>query len=327
MNHHSIPRTGILACLLVLGFLVNTTAYSADDGTQPVQANLPIMQLGAGDLLSVLVLDAPDLSRSARIGADGSIRIPMLKEPIPAAGSLPGEIEKRIADALRAQGLILNPVVSVTVAEYRSRPVRVIGAVKKPVTFQAIGAVTVADAIARAEGLSSDAGSEILLERTQVDASGKAIRVERKIPVADLLAQKDTAAIELAPDDEIRVPASGRIYIAGNVAKPGTYLLDGAPDLTVLQALAQSGGLARFAAKDAYIYRRESGKTSRTEIQVPIAKLLERKSDDVTLYAGDIFYVPDNKNQRMAVGTLEKLLQFGSTAGATAVTYAAYPGH
>ncbi len=327
MTQNSITKTGVLVCLVILGLLAASPRLAADEGTQPVPPNLPVQELGQGDLLSIFVLDAPDLSRSARIGDDGNIRLPMLKDPIRAAGLVPNQIERQIAAALRDQGLILQPAVSVTVTEYRSRPVRVIGAVKKPVTFQAIGAVTLADAIARAEGLAPDAGSQIVLERSEKDAAGKTIRVDQHIAVTDLLSRKEIAATELRPDDEIRVPVSGKIYVAGNVQKPGMYLLNDAPNVTVLQALAQSGGLARFAAREAYIYRQEAGKPARTEIPVPVAKLLERKTGDVALYAGDIFYVPDNKGQRMTVGALEKLLQFGSTAGATALIYSAYPGH
>ncbi len=46
----------------------------------------------------------------------------------------------------------MDPVVKVTVAEYHSRPIAVMGAVRKPLTFQAVGAVTVLDALAHAEG-------------------------------------------------------------------------------------------------------------------------------------------------------------------------------
>ena len=58
----------------------------------------------------------------------------------------------------------MDPFVNVTVAEYNSRPISVMGAVRKPITFQAVGQVTLLDALARAEGLAQDAGTEILIE-------------------------------------------------------------------------------------------------------------------------------------------------------------------
>jgi len=45
--------------------------------------------------------------------------------------------------------------------EYRSRPISVSGTVKKPITFQAIGTVTLLDTIAEAEGLADNAGAEL----------------------------------------------------------------------------------------------------------------------------------------------------------------------
>ena len=44
-----------------------------------------------------------------------------------------------MAEALQAAELIVDPFVTVTVAEYNSRPINVMGAVKKPLTFQAVG--------------------------------------------------------------------------------------------------------------------------------------------------------------------------------------------
>ena len=51
--------------------------------------------------------------------------------------------------------------------EYDSRPISVIGAVKKPITFQAAGKVMLLDALAKAEGLTADAGPEILLTKPE----------------------------------------------------------------------------------------------------------------------------------------------------------------
>jgi len=65
---------------------------------------------------------------------------------------------KAIAEALRAEKLLVNPIVTVTIAEYHSRPIRVAGAVRKPLTFQAFSSVTLLDALTRAEGLSPEAG-------------------------------------------------------------------------------------------------------------------------------------------------------------------------
>ena len=129
--------------------------------------NLPSQKLGADDLVAVSVYDAPELTRTVRVEADGTIHLPLLKRGVPAAGEFPRTLEASIANALTSEQILVDPVVKVTVVEYHSRPISVIGAVKKPLTFQSVGSVTVVDALARAEGMTADAGTEILLSIRQ----------------------------------------------------------------------------------------------------------------------------------------------------------------
>jgi hypothetical protein len=95
-------------------------------------ANLPAQPVGTNDLLMISVYDAPELSRSVRVGADGYIRIPMLKQRIKAEGALPAQLEHSIAAALVQEGILVDPVVTVGIAEYHSRPISVAGAVRTP---------------------------------------------------------------------------------------------------------------------------------------------------------------------------------------------------
>lgn len=82
--------------------------------------NLPAQRIGANDLIAISVYDSPEFTRTVRISAEGQIQLPMLRRRIKAAGSLPSELESAIADALRAEQLLVDPVVTVTVVEYHS---------------------------------------------------------------------------------------------------------------------------------------------------------------------------------------------------------------
>ncbi len=62
----------------------------------------------------------------------------------------------------------------------------------------------------------------------------------------------------------------------------------------MLKLLALSGGLDSFSRNKAYIYRTEPGSAQKTEIEVPLRRILDRKSEDVKLAANDILYVPTN---------------------------------
>lgn len=309
----------VMSLILVAGFASGQVRPGATAETQG--SNLPIQPIGPNDLVAVSVYDGPEFTRTVRVGGDGFVRLPMLKQRIQAAGLMPAELESGIAGALREEGLIVDPFVTVTVAEYNSRPIAVMGAVKRPLTFQAVGLVTLLDALARAEGLASEAGSEILVTRREPTPDGNAAPLTRRIPVNGLIDGADSDLnIRLTGGEEIRVPEVGKVYVLGNVKKPGAYLAPGNPETSVLKALAMAEGLLQYSSKRAYIYRREASGT-RSDIPIDLGKMMDRKASDVPLTANDILYIPDAKGTRAGIAALEKLLLFG-TGAMTALIYA-----
>jgi polysaccharide biosynthesis/export protein len=268
------------------------------------KANLPALELHAGDLIAVSVYDAPELTRTIRVEPDGSIHLPLLAEGVKASGLMPRELEAELANALKSEEILVDPVVKITVVEYHSRPISVMGAVRKPVTFQADGAVTLLDALSRAEGFTDDAGPEILV--TQNDQV-------RHIAVKALLSGADPALnLRLAGNEEVRVPEAGKIFVLGNIRKPGGFPVRDPADSTVLKMVALSEGLMPFSEKLAYIIRRQGGEQPQ-EIPIELAKIMERKSPDVPLEIGDILYVPDNKTRRSTMNILDRLAGFGAS--------------
>jgi polysaccharide export outer membrane protein len=276
-------------------------------------ANLPAQRIGPNDLIAVSVYDSPELTRTIRVGADGMIRLPMLKQRIKADGVLPAELETAIAEALRAEQLLVEPVVTVTIAEYHSRPISVAGAVKNPVTFQAAGPVTLLDALTRAGGLSPEAGPEILVSHVQPGDGGVPTALVQRIPVKALIDVADPDMnLKLAGGEEIRVPEAGKVYVVGTVRKPGAFPVQNTSETTVLQMLALAEGLAPFASKQAYIYRLDVSSGTKNEIPIQLAKILGRKAGDVPLQPNDILYIPDNQGRRLTVGAIEKITGFGT---------------
>ncbi len=291
--------------ILSLAILAQNIPQSPAD-TGP---NLPAQRIGANDLISLTVYGAPELTRTVRVSDEGSIRLPMLKQKIEAKGLMPGELESKIAAALAQEELLIDPAVTVTIAEYHSRPISVGGAVKMPVTFQAIGKVTLLEALARAQGLNVDAGSEILISRPARD--GVTFPVQR-IRVNELIDRADQALnVTLVGGEEIRVPQVGRVFVVGNVKKPGAFRIEDGFGMTVLKALAMAEGLSPYATKVAYVYRHDDG--GGTEVPVDLRKILDRKEPDVTLAANDIFYVPDNRKQRMTMNVIDKTVGFATS--------------
>jgi len=278
--------------------------------------NLPAQRLGVDDLISISVYDAQELTRSVRVEQDGAIWLPLLKEGIKAAGLFPRDLEASIAEALRAGQILVDPIVKVTVAEYHSRPIAVMGAVKKPLTFQAVGAVTLLDALAKAEGLSADAGTEVIVSRPpaspNVEGESKAALLER-ISLIRLLRDADPSVNStLHGGEEIRVPEAGKIFVVGNVRKPGAFPVKDAADQSVLKLVALSEGLMPYASNEAYIYRR-SDSGGKQELVIPLARIMGRKEPDIPLQVDDVLYIPDNKTRRNAATILDRIASFGTS--------------
>src|SRR5882724_1486030 len=78
------------------------------------RANLPSQKLGADDLVAVSVYDAPELTRTVRVEPDGTIHLPLLKRGVVAKGTLPGQLESAIAEALKSEEILVEPIVKVT---------------------------------------------------------------------------------------------------------------------------------------------------------------------------------------------------------------------
>ena len=284
-------------------------------------ANLPAQKIGPRDLIMVQVYGSPELSRSVRVGADGMLRLPMLKQRIKGEGMMPNDLEVMVAQALEEEGLIVDPMVTITVAEYSSRPISVAGAVKEPLTFQASAPVTLLEAITRAGGLTPVAGSEILVSKTQTGPGGQPTSLMQRVSVKALIEGTDPEAnLRLSGGEEVRVPEAGKVFVVGNVKRPGAFPVEDCAETSVLRMLARAEGLAPFAGKLAYIYRREAS-GSKNEIPIEINKIMLRKAPDAPLLANDVLYIPDNRNGLLGLAILEKLLLFGGTAGATALVY------
>ena len=326
-------RASFAACALALTACVfslplRAQEAAADAASAPMAAApaaadvLPSQALGADDLLQIMVPYCPELSRSFRISSDGTLALPLLKQRIAVAGLQPAQVEKRIASALISEQVLTDPTVNVSVLEYRSKPVSVVGAVNHPLTFQATGKTTVLDAIAKAGGLAPTVGSTISVTHRSQAPDGTTHITVQSIPVRGLIEASDPRLnVKLTGDEEVRVPEAGKIFVAGNVKKPGSFAMQDNTDTTVIKALAMSEGLQAYSTKCAYIYREKGVGTPREEIQVPLSQILARKAPDVVMEPDDILYVPENNNKRMTAKVLAGLAGFGSTTAAGVLIY------
>src|SRR5579859_668707 len=127
--------------------------------------------IGSGDLLSIQVFDVPELSREIRVSQTGSVGIPLVPVRLHLSGLTELQAEQKIAEVLEANGLVSHPEVSVSVKERKSKPITVVGAVVRPMVYQADRQVTLLDVLAEAGGISPDAGDVVIVTRAETDSS------------------------------------------------------------------------------------------------------------------------------------------------------------
>jgi polysaccharide export outer membrane protein len=323
-HKHRSKRIRLIRVHLCSSVAILVLSASAFAQVQPVTTqNLPAHKIHPNDLVGVSVYGEPELTRTVRVGADGTIRLPMLRDKIKADGLMPEELEQAIVVSLKTQEILVDPFVTVTVAEYNNSrlPISVVGAVRTPITFQPVEKITLLEAITRAGGLAPEAGSEILVTGPMSPPAAdtptaNATPLVRRIQAKSLIETADPAAnLVLEGGEEIRVPAlvPSKVYVVGNVKSPGAILI---PDsgISILKVMALTQGLAPYATNEAYIYRREGGANSKNEIPVDLKKIMDRKSPDVPLMANDVLYVPDAHKRRATVSVLEKVAILGGVA-------------
>jgi polysaccharide biosynthesis/export protein len=121
--------------------------------------------IGNGDMLSIDVFDVKELSRDVRVSQTGTIGIPLVPVRLHIAGLTEIQAEQKISEVLEANGLVSHAEVSITIKERKSKPITVVGAVARPLVYQADRQVTLLEVLAEAGGLQNDAGDAVIITR------------------------------------------------------------------------------------------------------------------------------------------------------------------
>ena len=104
---------------------------NAREAAEPMQKNPSVPVIGAGDLLKVSVLGAPDSDQEVRVDASGNISLNFIGA-VPVAGQTTEQAQVAIAKKYVAGGFFTDPQVSVFAKEYVTQGVSVMGEVQKP---------------------------------------------------------------------------------------------------------------------------------------------------------------------------------------------------
>jgi polysaccharide biosynthesis/export protein len=289
---HSARFSSAFFALLLL--LPLSIAYS-----QP-ETQSSDLRIGPGDLIEVSVFESPELNTKCRVTQDGNISMPLIGT-VTVAGQSAGDVQARIHELLVQGDYVRNPQVSVFVTEYVTQRVSVLGEVKRPGMYPALASHRLLDYISVAEGLTPLAGSKVLI--TPRDHPDESVTVSLLNNAA-----MPHANPEIRPGDTIMVLKAGIVYVIGDVAKPGGFVMDREERISALQALALAQGATRTASlSKARIIRRTN--EGPQEIALDLKKVLSSKAPDRALVSDDILFVPGSATKSAMKRGIEAVLQ------------------
>jgi polysaccharide export outer membrane protein len=286
-------------------------------------------RVGPGDVLDIVVFEVEELSRPAVVTPRGTISLPLIGE-LPVEGRTTLEIEAGLKDQY-GERYLRDPQISVSVADFRSQPVSVVGAVKEPGVYQLQGDRRLVEVLAMAGGFTEEVGETIAISRQGERSSGAGAGVlgagaerlqthaadrdgiEMTVSVRELLTSRDGGEANpvVEPQDVIRVSKAGIVYVMGAVAKPGGFVIKDQERMTVLRAVSLASGFGEHSSPQKSRVIRQ-GAAGKREILIRIKDVIEGKEPDVDLEANDILYIPDSRAKSALNRSVEAMIQVGT---------------
>jgi polysaccharide export outer membrane protein len=293
-------------------------------------------RIGPDDVLSIAVLQAPELNTSVRVSQQGDVSLPLLGT-VRATGMTTQELESRIETRLREK-YVRDPDVTVMATEIRSQGVSVVGAVRRPGVVQIRGTTSLLEALSLAGGLADDAGDTVIILRkshasaTAIQEAKSNVLPQQSVPDLSGAEHQTSVALELKlksvmessdpavnvlvqPGDVVNVHAASVLYVIGAVNTPGSFAMRGNVRLTVLRALALGEGLTPTAARTDAVVLRTNGGGQRSEVPVDLEAVLKGNTPDIVLESQDVLFVPSSGSKVAARATLDFLARAISLRG------------
>ena len=270
-----------------------TAAVAAPTAATSSSAPVGRLVLGAGDEGEISVYGVPDLTQKFRVDPSGSISLALVGS-VKVAGLTAEEAQAAIEKSFSDGGYLRNPHVVMSVKNYSTQGITVLGEVAHPGTYSAMNVRRLFDAFLAAGGLTQKAGNTVSINRAR--SGGKVETVELTSDPAK--SAENNVVIE--PGDTVIVGRAGLVYVLGEVTRPGGFVIDNTEGrMSLMQAVAMASGPTRLAnLGKVKILRRTS--TGLENKELDIRKVLAAKDPDIPLQAEDIVFVPASKGKMAA---------------------------
>src|SRR5579883_494380 len=263
-------------------------------------------RLGAPDRieLEVFELEKPGsvTKLELEIAAQGDVMVPYIG-PVRARGKTINDLKSAIERALGR--VIVDPQVTLTVKDYRSHQIAVMGAVEKPGVFYLTqNRVTLVQALSLAGGLvretttgtgvGTGAGTRVLVFPPRIapaigDDQHAAIVVSaqpQEIDLVKLLLRGDTSLdVWVEPGAVVQVPQAEEFFVHGYVNRAGAFPYR--RPTTVMQAIALAGGFDEKRASRSCVRVERPTRQGVEIIEVDGGAVANGEAPDVPIFGGD----------------------------------------
>lgn len=187
----------------LLGVLTLGTVLSACSGSQAPPSSLKAATenttLGPGDIFRMEIVGEAELPTEFQVANDGTVTLPYV-DVMKVSGLEPQEVSRRVRAALIERKILTDPTVVVSVTEYRSKMITILGQVQRPGAFPLAPGMTLVQAVSMAGGFTSIAQkSRVNLSRIE---NGKANTVVINVEL-----------IYEGSEEDIVLQSGDRIYV------------------------------------------------------------------------------------------------------------------
>jgi polysaccharide export outer membrane protein len=235
-------------------------------------------EIGPEDMIEIMVWDHEDLKREVYVSREGVFSYPLIGT-VKAEGLTVEQLEKEIANRLSGK-YIIDPQVTITVKDFKSKKVLVMGEVggaegkgKGPGEYPLTGKTTLMEILTMTGGPTQNAGTDITVMRPRKTANPPGSQEKSandeviKVNLKKLLEGDPSQNIYLEPNDTVYVAKAAFFYVYGEVKNPGRYSLE--RGTTILKAITTAGGATEKAAINrTKVVREKEGQKSEKRVNL-----------------------------------------------------------
>jgi protein involved in polysaccharide export with SLBB domain len=190
-----LPRRWLVFAVILAALGCSRSDNSHINLAPPVQSTT----LGPGDVFHMEIVGEKDLPQDYQVASDGSVDLPFL-HTLNVKDLEPQQVARLIRERLIQGKILSDPSVIVSVKEYHSKRITVLGQVQKPGSFPLSPGLTIIQAISLAGGFNSIANKD----RVNLTRKGKA-GTKTVVLSVDAITEGRSLDIPLQAGDQIYV--------------------------------------------------------------------------------------------------------------------------